>query len=101
MNHAGLWDCILKLVDVPGAVVAGGCLRDHFLGLEPKDIDVFIPCTSLEHWLEIKYALIEKTGRRNPCDEFNCAAYVLEDLQEGKEYGRTDFDRDRTHSTAF
>ena len=87
MNQASLWDDILKLVDVPGAVVAGGCIRDHFLGLEPKDIDVFIPCTSLEHWLDVKSGLMDKYYR-GPNSR-------LEDMQEGKEYDRTDFDRDK------
>jgi len=91
MNHAGLWDDILKLVDVPGAVVAGGCLRDHFLGLEPKDIDVFIPCTSLEHWLEVKCGLMDKFYNK----EQPAGGPYLWDLQEGKEYDCTDFDRDK------
>lgn len=28
---------------VPGAVIAGGYLRDLYIGIEPKDIDIFIP----------------------------------------------------------
>lgn len=31
----------------PGAVVAGGYLRDSLLGLPPKDIDVFIPKSAI------------------------------------------------------
>lgn len=28
---------------VPGAVIAGGYLRDLYIGIQPKDIDIFIP----------------------------------------------------------
>lgn len=42
INGPELWTQILsKFPD--GAVIAGGAVRDHMLGIEPKDIDVFIP----------------------------------------------------------
>jgi hypothetical protein len=41
-NGPELWD--LVLCQMPrGAVIAGGAVRDYFLGVEPKDIDVFAP----------------------------------------------------------
>ena len=40
-NGPKLWTAILA--NFPeGAIVAGGAVRDYLLGLEPKDIDVFI-----------------------------------------------------------
>lgn len=40
-NGPALWTEILKHFPA-GAIVAGGAVRDYLLGLEPKDIDVFI-----------------------------------------------------------
>jgi hypothetical protein len=39
---------MLEAINIPGAVVAGGCIRDCFLAVEPKDIDIFIPVESRE-----------------------------------------------------
>lgn len=37
-------DLLAKVQSViPGAVLAGGALRDNVLGLRPNDIDIFIP----------------------------------------------------------
>lgn len=44
-NGPDLWDRLLSEVNVPGAVVAGGCIRDHRLELDAKDIDIFVPLT--------------------------------------------------------
>lgn len=44
MNGPKLWADMLAVVNVPGAVVAGGCIRDCFLNVAHKDIDIFIPC---------------------------------------------------------
>lgn len=44
-NGPDLWDRILDAavtVFGPDAVIAGGCVRDYRLGIEPKDIDVFV-----------------------------------------------------------
>lgn len=46
MNGPALWDKLLSVVDVDGAVIAGGCIRDYMLRLEPKDYDIFVPVTS-------------------------------------------------------
>ncbi len=41
LNGPALWDLILG--DMPeGAIIAGGAVRDYLLGVEPKDIDVFM-----------------------------------------------------------
>lgn len=40
-NGPELWDAILKEMN-PGAVIAGGAVRDYLLDVEPKDIDVFM-----------------------------------------------------------
>jgi hypothetical protein len=39
-NGPALWSELLA--QLPGAVVAGGAVRDYFLGVEPKDIDIFL-----------------------------------------------------------
>jgi len=44
MNGPKLWADMLTAINIPGAVVAGGCIRDYMLNVEPKDIDIFIPC---------------------------------------------------------
>ena len=41
-NGPELWGAILRLVDDPSAVIAGGCIRDFYLGVAPKDIDIFV-----------------------------------------------------------
>lgn len=41
-NGPDLWDAILDRLNCPGAVVAGGAVRDYFLGVPPKDIDIFV-----------------------------------------------------------
>jgi hypothetical protein len=40
-NGPGLWAAILAKMP-PGAIIAGGAVRDWFLGVEPKDIDIFM-----------------------------------------------------------
>lgn len=52
MNGPKLWSDVLSAVGVPGAVIAGGCIRDYRLNAEPKDIDVFIPVDSREAFEE-------------------------------------------------
>lgn len=44
-NGPELWTEILtacRKVYGDDAVIAGGCIRDYFLGFEPKDIDIFV-----------------------------------------------------------
>lgn len=51
-NGPELWAKILAVCP-PGAFVAGGAVRDYFLGVEPKDIDVFVSTDVLQlnaHW---------------------------------------------------
>lgn len=40
-NGPDLWDSILEKMPA-GSVIAGGAVRDYLLGVEPKDIDVFM-----------------------------------------------------------
>ena len=40
-NGPELWNAILDQMP-PGAVIAGGAVRDFILGVQPKDIDVFM-----------------------------------------------------------
>lgn len=42
-NGPALWDTLLEALNVPGAVIAGGCIRDYHLGLTPKDYDICVP----------------------------------------------------------
>lgn len=44
MNGPKLWADMLAAINIPGAVIAGGCIRDCFLNVAHKDIDIFIPC---------------------------------------------------------
>lgn len=41
-NGPALWRDILAVMP-PGSIIAGGAVRDYFLGVEPKDVDVFTP----------------------------------------------------------
>jgi hypothetical protein len=60
MNGPKLWADMLTAINIPGAVVAGGCIRDCFLSLEPKDIDICIPATSSEELYDIVEDLIAR-----------------------------------------
>jgi hypothetical protein len=40
-NGPPLWNAILDQMP-PGSIIAGGAVRDYFLGVVPKDIDVFV-----------------------------------------------------------
>lgn len=40
-NGPELWSKILEKLPT-GAIIAGGAVRDYLLGIEPKDIDIFI-----------------------------------------------------------
>ena len=42
-NGPALWRGILDRIGCPGAVIAGGAVRDLLLGVRPKDIDIFAP----------------------------------------------------------
>lgn len=84
MNSPLLWNQVLEVIKFPGAVVAGGCIRDLCLGVPPKDIDVFVPCEDLQQWTDWKYAFLSD----------HAGVYDMSDTQEGKEYDRTDFSRE-------
>lgn len=47
-NGPDLWRKVLAVLPA-GAIIAGGAVRDHFLGIEPKDIDVFLPSSEYEN----------------------------------------------------
>ena len=83
MNGPKLWADMLAAINIPGAVVAGGCIRDCFLNVPHKDIDIFVQCSSLEDWETKKYDFLDKLGN----------GVNLSDTQEGQEYDRSDFDR--------
>lgn len=48
-NGPALWKEILSFFP-QGSIIAGGCVRDFWLGKKPKDIDVFYPCTETEEY---------------------------------------------------
>ena len=52
-NGPLLWQAMLEELNVPGAVVAGGAVRDFCLNLEPKDIDIFVPVSCLSDFLAL------------------------------------------------
>ena len=53
-NGPDLWLAVLNAIGLHWQpVVAGGCIRDHHLGLEPKDIDVFVPANDDRDFLSI------------------------------------------------
>lgn len=84
-NGPKLWDAVLEVIGHRKAVIAGGCIRDWCLNIAPKDIDIFVPCGNMDEWLEFKYNLVSEQS-----DLFD-----LLDIQEGKEYERTDFSKER------
>jgi len=52
-NGLGLWAAVLE--KIPNGVIAGGAIRDFIMGVQPKDIDVFIPsklfkASNFEQW---------------------------------------------------
>lgn len=51
-NGPVLWETLLEAVDKFGAVVAGGCIRDFMLRLDPKDIDIFVPFSNRQEFEE-------------------------------------------------
>lgn len=87
-NGTNLWALLLGMINMPGAIVAGGCIRDYVLDVAPKDIDIFVPCSSLQQWLDYKYGLVSRTN-------YNGQTAFFTDIGEGQEYDKTDFDRDK------
>lgn len=63
----------MEAIDFPGAVIGGGCIRDYLLGLEPKDIDVFVPIPTRDELEEL-------------CDRLNdSSAWQLGLIEQGCE----------------
>jgi hypothetical protein len=52
-NGPVLWAKLLAAIEVPGAIVSGGCIRDWHLGLAPKDIDIFVPGFTQRHLTDL------------------------------------------------
>jgi len=52
-NGPELWKVILTKFP-PEAIIAGGAVRDYLLGVEPKDIDVFVPSSDFIDNIEWK-----------------------------------------------
>lgn len=51
-------ECVLPIC--PGATIVGGVLRDHFIGIPPQDLDIFVPLGApLE---KIREAIVERFG---------------------------------------
>lgn len=46
-NGPDLWTKVLTQFP-PGAIIAGGAVRDFLLGVPPKDIDVFLPASAVK-----------------------------------------------------
>ena len=47
MNTPEMWQDVLARIktanpNIETAMIAGGCIRDYFIGIQPKDIDVFV-----------------------------------------------------------
>lgn len=66
MNGPKLWGDLLSAINIPGAVVAGGCIRDWCLSVEHKDIDIFIPVTSREDMISKLFDSSADDIVRNP-----------------------------------
>jgi hypothetical protein len=58
-NGPALWETLLEATDESETLIAGGCIRDYLLGLEPKDIDIFVPLATREELT----ALAERLNR--------------------------------------
>lgn len=60
-NGPDLWLTLLEIVGHHWSpCVAGGCIRDFFLKVEPKDIDIFVPGAELEDFTSIVDSLPER-----------------------------------------
>ena len=76
-NGPELWNQLLGVVGeriTPTCVIAGGAPRDFILGIEPKDIDVFVNVdrTHLEAWCDVIHDDFE-LGLMSPSDAGNYA----------------------------
>lgn len=85
MNGPKLWAEMLAAVNIPGAVVAGGCIRDCFLSVEPKDIDIAIPAASCNAVLDIVDELKQRGIFHG--DMMNREEYEEDEIEEGSLFG--------------
>lgn len=62
-NGPAVWDAILYAVGHHWSpIIAGGCIRDFYLGVSPKDIDVFVPAEFVEDVTSIVGEVERSTG---------------------------------------
>ena len=88
-NGPALWDTILEIVGPYWQpCVAGGAVRDFFLKQEPKDIDVFVPASSIEDFTSIISVLSPNlcNGRIISLSDTDCAS-AYEAGEENEVYG--------------
>lgn len=91
-NGPALWDALLEALNVDGAVIAGGCIRDYMLGLEPKDIDICIPAKNTEDFWNLVGNIDEHLFDLSDCrdnSEYEEDAPVLFGVLEGEGLGVT------------
>ena len=60
LNGPKLWDEILTLMP-EGSIIAGGAVRDYYMGAAPKDIDVFTSYQSGLGWRMPDEFIIDET----------------------------------------
>ena len=63
-NGPALWETIINPIAAAygcPAIIAGGAVRDHLLGVDAKDIDVFVDVASI-HDLEAEIAALAEAG---------------------------------------
>jgi hypothetical protein len=85
MNGPKLWADMLAAINIPDAVVAGGCIRDCYLAVEPKDIDICIPAGSCNEMLSIVDGLIEHGVFAG--DMLTRKEYEADEIEDGALYG--------------
>lgn len=85
MNGPKLWADMLTAINIEGAVVAGGCIRDCYLSVPPKDIDICIPAGSCNEMLSIVDGLIECGVFAG--DMLTREEYEADEIEDGALYG--------------
>jgi len=85
MNGPKLWADMLAAINIPGAVVAGGCIRDCFLNVEHKDIDICIPARSCNDMMQYVDGLRERGIFHG--DMMAREEYEADEIEDGALYG--------------
>ncbi|AXN53712.1 tRNA nucleotidyltransferase [Sphingomonas phage Scott] len=85
MNGPKLWADMLAAINIPGAVVAGGCIRDCFLSVEHKDIDICIPARSCNDMMQCVDGLRERGLFHG--DMMDREEYEADEIEEGSLFG--------------